>query len=98
MQASTRHCGCRLRNSDEAAAVTDLRLGFYGDDFTGSTDALEALATAGWRTALFCAPPTDEQLARFGGLEVVGVAGRSRALAAAKMADELRPVFARFAA
>ena len=78
--------------------MTDLRLGFYGDDFTGSTDALEALATAGWRTALFCAPPTDEQLARFGGLEVVGVAGRTRALAAAKMADELRPVFARFAA
>ena len=77
--------------------VTDLRLGFYGDDFTGSTDALEALASAGLRTALFVAPPTDAQLARFGGLEAVGVAGCTRALAAAEMADELRPVFTRFA-
>jgi uncharacterized protein YgbK (DUF1537 family) len=30
-----------------------LRLAFYGDDFTGSTDALEVLAFAGYRAALF---------------------------------------------
>ena len=30
-----------------------LRLAFYGDDFTGSTDALEVLAFAGLRCALF---------------------------------------------
>ncbi|MBT5326687.1 MAG: four-carbon acid sugar kinase family protein [Gemmatimonadetes bacterium] len=75
----------------------DLRLGFYGDDFTGSTDALEALSTAGLRTVLFIEPPTAEQLARFPGLEAVGVAGRTRSLATGDISAELRPVFARFA-
>ena len=75
----------------------DLRLGFYGDDFTGSTDALAALSAAGLRTVLFIDPPTAAQLARFPGLQVVGVAGRTRSLAVEEMAAELRPVFARFA-
>jgi uncharacterized protein YgbK (DUF1537 family) len=35
-----------------------LRLAFYGDDFTGSTDALEALTSAGLRSVLFLEPPT----------------------------------------
>ena len=30
-----------------------LLLGFYGDDFTGSTDALESLARGGVRAVLF---------------------------------------------
>ena len=34
-----------------------LLLTFYGDDFTGSTDAMEALTFAGLRTALFFSPP-----------------------------------------
>ena len=33
-----------------------LRLAFYGDDFTGSTDALEVLAFAGLDCALFLEP------------------------------------------
>ena len=41
-------------------------LAYYGDDFTGSTDALEVLAFAGMRTALLLKPPTPEVLARFG--------------------------------
>ena len=36
-----------------------LRLAFYGDDFTGSTDALEVLAFAGLRCALFLAVPSQ---------------------------------------
>ena len=32
-----------------------LQLAFYGDDFTGSTDAMEALALSGLRTVLFFA-------------------------------------------
>jgi 3-oxoisoapionate kinase len=43
-----------------------LLLAYYGDDFTGSTDALEFLTRAGARTALFIAPPTPEQLAEYG--------------------------------
>jgi uncharacterized protein YgbK (DUF1537 family) len=74
-----------------------MKLGFYGDDFTGSTDAMEALSLAGWRTALFIEPPTKAQLARFPGLQAVGVAGRTRSLATEEMEAELRPVFARFA-
>ena len=57
-----------------------LRLAFYGDDFTGSTDALEVLAFAGVRTALFLAPPTPAMLERFGALDAIGVAGDSRAM------------------
>ena len=33
-----------------------LKRAFYGDDFTGSTDALELLAFAGMRVALFIVP------------------------------------------
>lgn len=74
------------------AAPTDpLWLAYYGDDFTGSTDALEFLARAGLPTALFTAPPTTEQLARRPGLRAVGVAGLTRALAPTAMEAELRP-------
>jgi uncharacterized protein YgbK (DUF1537 family) len=72
-----------------------LLLGFYGDDFTGSTDSMEALARAGLRTALFLEPPTVAQLSRFPGLRAVGVAGVSRSLSPAQMEIELPPIFAR---
>jgi uncharacterized protein YgbK (DUF1537 family) len=70
-----------------------LLLAFYGDDFTGSTDALEFMTRAGARTVLFIAPPTQEQLARFPGLQAVGVAGMTRALSPEAMEAELRPAF-----
>lgn len=65
-------------------------LAFYGDDFTGSTDALECLAAAGLRTVLFTDVPSPEILARFEGLEAVGIAGNSRSLTPAEM-DETMP-------
>lgn len=71
-----------------------LLLGFYGDDFTGSTDGMEALAKAGIRTALFLQPPRPEQLEAFPGLRAVGVAGVSRSLSPVEMEAELPPVFA----
>jgi uncharacterized protein YgbK (DUF1537 family) len=71
-----------------------LLLAYYGDDFTGSTDALEFLSRAGARTVLFLAPPTAAQLARHPGLQAVGVAGLTRSLAPAAMEVELRPAFA----
>ncbi len=66
---------------------------YYGDDFTGSTDALEFLTRAGLRTALFIAPPTADQLRRHGGLDAIGVAGLTRSLAPEAMERELRPAF-----
>ncbi len=66
-------------------------LTFYGDDFTGSTDALEQLTLAGIRTTLFIEPPTAAQLRRFPDVQAVGVAGMTRSLAPAAMAKVLRP-------
>jgi uncharacterized protein YgbK (DUF1537 family) len=70
-----------------------LKLAFYGDDFTGSTDALEVLAFAGLRTALFLAPPTPHALEQAGPLDAFGVAGDSRAMTPQEMDDALPPVF-----
>jgi uncharacterized protein YgbK (DUF1537 family) len=68
-----------------------LLLAYYGDDFTGSTDAIESLACAGLRTRLFLNPPTAAQCA---GLDAVGVAGLTRSLAPDAMEAVLRPAFA----
>jgi 3-oxoisoapionate kinase len=74
-----------------AGETPALLLSFYGDDFTGSTDALEQLTLAGIRTALFIEPPTARQIARFKNLQAVGVAGMTRSLAPDEMERELRP-------
>ena len=73
--------------------MTKLLLAFYGDDFTGSTDALEQLTLAGLRAALFIKPPTPAQLKHFPELQAVGVAGLTRSLSADAMEKELRPAF-----
>src|SRR5689334_1874958 len=72
--------------------MSNLWLTFYGDDFTGSTDALEQLTLAGVRTALFIQPPTPAQLKRFPGLQAIGVAGKTRALAPDAIERQLKPV------
>ena len=70
-----------------------LLLAFYGDDFTGSTDAMEALALSGLRTVLFLSPPDAAILReRFADARCVGVAGTSRAMTPAEMDAELEPV------
>lgn len=76
------------------SARAPLRLAFYGDDFTGSTDALEFLVRAGLRTILFMAPPTPRELEKFGAVDAIGVAGLTRSLAPAAMTSILRPAFA----
>lgn len=76
---------------------SELLLAFYGDDFTGSTDAMEALAISGYRTVLFLEPPSEELLKRFEGISCIGVAGTSRAKNPEDMDEELRPVFKSFA-
>ena len=51
---------------------------FHGDDFTGSSASMEALAFAGLDTVLFLAPPTQERLAVFAGFRGIGIAGLPR--------------------
>ncbi len=72
--------------------MSNLLLTFYGDDFTGSTDALEQLTLAGVRTALFIAPPTSAQLKKFPGLQAIGIAGKTRSIAPVAMERELKPM------
>lgn len=71
----------------------ELLLAFYGDDFTGSTDALEFLSRAGAKTVLFIEPPQFEQLERYHGLHAIGVAGMTRAMTPENMEKELQPAF-----
>ena len=63
------------RAGSTTASASAVRLAFYGDDFTGSTDALEVLAFAGLDCALFLKAPTPETLARFPRLDAIGVGG-----------------------
>jgi uncharacterized protein YgbK (DUF1537 family) len=70
-----------------------LLLAYYGDDFTGSTDALEFLSRAGVKTVLFIEPPTPQQLARYNDLQAIGVAGMSRAMPPVAMEQELLAAF-----
>ncbi|WP_418286449.1 four-carbon acid sugar kinase family protein [Halorubrum sp. DTA46] len=83
--------------TDETTRSTDddLLMAFYGDDFTGSTDALEGLADNGVRALLFVDdPPTPADLERFDDLDALGVAGASRSMNPSEMTEELRPTFA----
>ncbi len=75
-----------------------LRLAFYGDDFTGSTDALEVLAFAGWRCALFLDVPDEATLRALGPFDAIGVAGSSRSMSPAELDAHLPAVLARLAA
>ena len=74
-------------------------VGFYGDDFTGSTDAMEALAAQGIDVLLFLRTPTDEEsaLAREHHA-AVGIAGMSRSQGVAWMDAHLLAPFAQLRA
>ncbi|OUJ75441.1 four-carbon acid sugar kinase family protein [Hymenobacter crusticola] len=71
-----------------------LLLAYYGDDFTGSTDALEFLSRAGAKTALFIEPPTADHLAAYPELDAIGVAGLTRAMPPKTMQTTLQKAFA----
>ncbi len=68
-------------------------LTFYGDDFTGSTDVMDAMAGAGLSTVLFLSVPTDDLLARFAGYQCVGWAGLSRRESPEWMRQHLPAIF-----
>lgn len=60
--------------------MSKILLAYYGDDFTGSTDALEFICRAGAKAVLFIEPPTAEQLKQYPDLDAYGVAGKTRSL------------------
>lgn len=70
-----------------------IRLAFYGDDFTGSTDSLEGLANNGVRAVLFMEPPTPDDLDDFDDIDAIGVAGATRTMSPSELETSLRPAF-----
>ena len=79
--------------------VNDARLAltYYGDDFTGSTDVMEALSLAGLPTVLFLDAPTPEQVALHPDAVAVGVAGISRTMSPDEMDATLPGILGRLA-
>lgn len=69
-------------------------LSYYGDDFTGSTDVMEAMSLHGVKTVLFTRIPAAEEQARFDGFDAVGIAGTSRSQAPQWMDEHLPEYFA----
>ncbi len=86
--ASRRPQGVRPQSKELKMPKPPL-IAFYGDDFTGSTDALECLAATGLRSVLFVDVPTPEVLARFEGLDAIGIAGNSRSLTPEEMEEAI---------
>ena len=79
------------------ASVPEMRkaflYAFYGDDFTGSTDVLEQLASNGIPTVLYLDVPSPEHLAMFPDVEAIGIAGDSRSSSPEWMSDNLPTIF-----
>ncbi|MBR0751048.1 four-carbon acid sugar kinase family protein [Bradyrhizobium jicamae] len=68
-------------------------IAFYGDDYTGSSAAMEALTFAGLPTILFLELPTAERLAASLHFRGIGIAGVARSKDPAWMDQNLPPVF-----
>jgi len=76
------------------AGKNQLIFSFYGDDITGSTDAMEALVLAGVSTVLFLDPPTPEQVReKFPDIQAIGLAGMSRTMTPTEMDVALPDAF-----
>lgn len=74
-------------------ASKELLLSYYGDDLTGSTDVMEALASHGVDTVLFMNVPDEALLARFSHCKAIGLAGTSRSETSEWMQENLTPTF-----
>ena len=67
-------------------------ISWYGDDFTGSTDALEALAPH-LRSVLFLRQPDERFFSQFADYAAFGLAGSSRSESPEWMETRLAPAF-----
>ncbi len=83
-----------MNASTTASLPPGLLLTYYGDDFTGSTDAMEVMAAAGIPTVLCLEPPTAELLERFPEARCIGLAGSARGRSPEWMETELPKAFA----
>lgn len=81
-----------MRASGSGRFVTDLRVGFYGDDVTGSVDVLLQFARCGVAGRLFIGTPDPDDLDRAAAENpVVGIAGIARSLDPESLESEVRP-------
>jgi uncharacterized protein YgbK (DUF1537 family) len=76
----------------------NLLYAYYGDDFTGSTDVLEALGLHGVPAVLFTHQPEESELRAFPECRAIGIAGESRSRDPKWMTKSLPKVFARMKA
>lgn len=84
----------KFRRSNLSTRMIDRLLTFYGDDVTGSTDAMDALSRAGVETVLFLKPFDTETVdCEFPDAEAVGLAGTSRSMTPDEMVAELPRAF-----
>jgi uncharacterized protein YgbK (DUF1537 family) len=74
--------------------MPELLLSFYGDDLTGSTDVMEALALRGVPTVRFTQQPTQAQREKFSDVRAIGLAGSSRSESPTWMDEHSAPAFA----
>ncbi|GAA3758130.1 four-carbon acid sugar kinase family protein [Microbacterium kribbense] len=79
--------------------MSDAQVAFYGDDFTGSVDALLQFVRSGLTGQLFVGlPPGDALRQAADECDVIGIAGISRSLGTAELDAEVRPVLEALAA
>ena len=64
-------------------------LAYCGDDFTGSTDVMEAFTAAGVPTVLFLSPPAAHWVQRFADKRCIGLASTARGQSPAWMDEHL---------
>jgi 3-oxoisoapionate kinase len=72
--------------------ASTLRMTWYGDDFTGSTDTMEALTLAGIPSRLFLDVPDKTERDQLSGIEALGIAGNTRAMSPENLEHTLTPV------
>ena len=79
-----------MKSADQSGLI----YAYYGDDFTGSTDVLEALALHGVPAVLFLRPPDKSALKTFSQCRAIGIAGESRSRTPQWMDENLASIFA----
>lgn len=70
----------------------ELKIAWYGDDFTGASDTLAVAARAGLRSMLFLDVPDARRLAQAGPLDALGIAGSARTMTPDALRTELMRV------
>ena len=71
------------------AQVGNPLIGWIGDDFTGAAAVMEVLAFAGLSAVLFTEIPSPDLMARFAGMQGVGLATTARSQSPDGMAQTL---------